>query len=681
MRTQRDPELDQLFEQEPELRELGQLMRARPHPAAHAEPSPHFRVALKQRLMREAWQRASQPALPWYRRLWAPQPLAMAGAAVGALLIVFTVFQFANTPGGRNNTVTVRSDLNNAQTVSLNTTIPLKFNQPMDTTSVQTAVAIVPATKVTYQWEDNNKKVTITPVHNLAPNTQYVVKIAPSAKTQDGQALTNAPPVQFVTKPPPPTPTPTPTSQPTSTPSPIALHAVAPTGNPAARWSADGTKLYIVGPNGQLGAWSLQGQAAGAPIQPDGVTLVAVGPDGTVAYVRGGQISYGSVTVPNVQPIALGFGQSGLVFATATDVQSSDQRRLASLSEQATAADFSGDRLAYRGPSGNLHLIDLARPGKDTQVGPSTGLGDWSPDGTRYAYPTDAGIWVVDTSNGTSSKLLGFPGLTGLAWSHGSQLLLTTSSALYIYNPGDAAGASKLAGDGDFRQPSWAPAGGHFSFKRASDVWVGKLASQGGAGTASSSGTGQDDVINGFMAARMNQQADQATAYLDAAGKEAFSSLTLIYSAPSPSLARYYVLLSQPNRVVVRLVLTKGTTQSAVDETLTLKSSGGRLLIDGVTEKPRASFGAGPEILTVTVAPDQVKVIFDSDLDQSTIQGSVSVKGANGQASYDAKTRTVTLQLTGALTSGASYDLLVGSGLKDYNGRQAVPYDLQFLGP
>jgi len=146
------------------------------------------------------------------------------------------------------------------------------------------------------------------------------------------------------------------------------------------------------------------------------------------------------------------------------------------------------------------------------------------------------------------------------------------------------------------------------------------------------------------------------------------------------------VLLSQPNRVVVRLVLTKGTTQSAVDETLILKSSGGRLLIDGVTEKPRTSFGAGPEIVRVTVASDQIQVSFDSDLDQSTIQGSVIVKGANGQtvnsqASYDARTKTVTLQLTGALTSGATYDLLVGSGLKDYNGRPAVPYALQFLGP
>ncbi|HKF19850.1 MAG TPA: Ig-like domain-containing protein, partial [Candidatus Dormibacteraeota bacterium] len=625
MRMQRDPELDQLFEQEPELRELAQFMRARPHPAAHAEPSPHFRITLKQRLMREAWERASRPALPWYRRLWAPQPLAMAGAAVGALLIVFTVFQFATT-GGPKSTITVRSDLN-GQTVSLVTAIPLSFNQPMDTGSVQTAVTIEPATQVTYRWQDNNKNLTITPVHNLAPNTQYVVKIAPSAKTQDGQTLTKAPPVQFVTRPPPPTPTPTPTSQPTSTPSPpISFHSVAPAGNPAVRWSPDGTKLYIVGPSGQLGAWTIQSQPTGTSIQPDGVTLVAVGPDGTVAYVRDGQISYGSVTVPNVQPIALGFGQSGLVFATASEVQSSDQRKLANLLEQATAADFSpaGGWLVYRGSSGNLHLVDLAHSGKDTAVGSSTGLGDWSPDGTRYAYLTDAGISVVDTLTGTSSKLLDFPGLSGLSWSRGNQLLLSTSSVLYIYNPGDSAGPRNLM-DGEFRQPSWAPAGGHFSFKRGTQALVGKVTAQAGSGTASSAGSGLDDLINGFMTARINLQGDQATTNLDAAGKDAFSSLTLIYTTPGPTLARYNVLLSQPNRVVVRLVLTKGTTQSAVDETLILKSSGGRLLNDGVTEKPRTSFGAGPEIVRVTVASDQIQVSFDSDLDQSTIQGSVIV--------------------------------------------------------
>jgi len=685
MSAQRDPELDDLFEDDPELRQLAQLIRARPHPAASVEPSPNFHSVLKQRLMREAWERVSQPQLPWYRRALAPQPLAWAGAAVGALLIVFAAWSFAATPGGTHSTVKVSSTLSG-------NTLLLSFNQPMDTSSVQHAVHIVPATEVTYNWADN-QHLAVTALHNLTPNTQYVVTIEKTARTQDGQPVAHTPPVQFVTSPPPPTPTPTPSSSPSSPPTPpiTGLHDVAPVGAPAARWSPDGTKIYIVGPSGQLGAWPTQGGAS-TSVQPDGVSLVAVALDGAVAYFRDGQITYGPVTVTGVQPIALGFGQSGLVFATASDVEASDQHKLATFAEQATSADISpaGDRLVYRSSSGNLHLVNLTS-GKDSAVGPSAGLGDWSPDGTKYAYQTDAGVFVADTSSATSSRLLEFPGLTGLSWSHGNQLLLSTSSALSLYTPGDPAGARKLAAD-QFeraRAPSWAPtAGGYFAFRRGGELWIGKVSgAQLSIGPPGTAGPNQDDVVNGFMTARQNQQADQAGAYLDQAGKDAFSSagLSLTYAGTGSTL-RYYTLLSQSGKVVVRLVLTKGNAQSVVDETLTLKSSGGKLLIDGVSDRPRTSFGAGPEIVRVTVAGDQVQVFFDSDLDQSTVQGSVTIKGANGQAvssqaNYDPRSKAVLLP-AGGLSSGATYEIAVGAGLRDTpNGRQAVPYQLQFLGP
>ena len=686
MSSQRDPELDELFEESQELRELAQFMRRRPHPAAHVEPSPHFRVVLKQRLMREAWERAAHPPLPWYRRVLAPQPLAWAGAAVGALLIVFAAFMFANTPGGTSSTVAVHSSLDGIQTASLVNPIPLSFTQPMNESSVQTAVKIVPATEVTYQWQDP-QHLAITPVHNLAPNTQYVVTISTSAKTQNGQVLTQAAPVQFVTQPPSPSPSPSPTSHPTSTPSPLVAtpHLVAPTGGPASRWSLDGTKLYIVGPGGQLQTWPVQGSGAASSIQPDGVTLIAIGPDGNLAYLRDGQITYGALTVPNVQALAIGFGQSGLVFATSSDVQTSDQHKLAGFSEQAAAVDFSpgGDRLVYRGASGSLHLVDLtAHPAKDQLIGPSTGMGEWSTDG-RYAYQADAGVFVVDGTTGASSKILDFPGLAGLTWSRTGQMLLSTSSAVYLYTPGDVSGAKKLS-DGTYGQPEWAPSGGYFSFRRGTDLWVARvLGAPTGAGSGPTS-TIQDDAVNGFMTARKNGQVDQATAYLDASGLAAFGpgKLSLVYTDPTqPTLARYYVLLSQPNRVVVRLVLTRGTLQSAVDETLLLQATGGKVLIHGVTETARASFGVGPEIVRVVVTADQVQLFFDSDLDPGTVQGGVSVKGVSGLASYDAKAKAVTIPVTGLLTPGAPYDLLVGASLKDTpNGRQAVPYELQLVG-
>src|SRR5262249_3198656 len=90
-----DLELNRLGDEQgwdDESRELAQYMRATPHPYGHVEPSTQFRQNLRRRLMREAWEQASRPPLPWYRRLLAPQGMAMAGAAVGAVLIVSVAF-------------------------------------------------------------------------------------------------------------------------------------------------------------------------------------------------------------------------------------------------------------------------------------------------------------------------------------------------------------------------------------------------------------------------------------------------------------------------------------------------------------------------------------------------------------------------------------------------------------
>lgn len=684
----RDHELDVLFEKDPDLREFAQFIRTRPHPAATVDPNPHFRVVLKQRLMREAWQMVDQPPASWYRRLLAPPSLAWAGAAVGALLMVFVVFNLA-LPQSPSRTVVVHSDLDGAVAVSVVKPIPLTFSQPMDTSSVQSAITITPSTKVNYNWNINHTQVTIVPIHPLTPNTQYQLNIAPVAKTESGQPVTAAKPVQFVTVAPAATPTPTPSTRPSGSPAPVTLdgaRSVAASGNLPARWSSDGSRLFVVGPNGQLLSWLVQGGTSSS-VEPDGVTVVAAGPGGP-AYVRGGKIVYGSLTIPNVAPIALGFRSGGgLVYATPTDIWN-QQGSIAHFSEEAASADFSptGDRLVYRTASGTLHLVDLtAHPAKDTSLGGASGLGDWLPaDGSRYAYPTDSAVWSVDTASGTTSKLSDLSGVGSISWSRGGQLLLSTSSALYLYTVGDTGGAKKIS-DGVFGQATWSPAGnGAFAFKREGQAWVAKVVGALSSGGALTSGPAlsQDAVVSAFMDARRNGLPDQATSYLDAAGNDAFapSKLTLVYT--DPSLARYYLLLSQPGHVVVRLVLVHGTTQTAVDETLTLTNASGKLLIHNVSEVTRASFGLGPEIVKVVVAPDHVQVLFDSDIDQTTIQGGVSLKGVTTVSSYDATRKAITLSVSGGLTSGTSYDLLLNSSLKDTpNDRLAVPYDLQFVGP
>ncbi len=641
MSAQRDPELDDLFQADPELRDLSQFLRASPHPAAQVEPTAHFRVTLRRRLMREAWEQGSKPALPWHRRLFAPATLAWASAAVGALLIVFTAFQFATAPKGSGITVTVRSPQNASETVSQVTPIELDFSQPMDAASVERAVAIQPATNVQYSWQDQNRRLKITPVNDLAPNTRYQVTVQPSAQTRSGRKLSQPAVVQFITASPAPKPTPTPSTSPSSTPqgSLSGVHAVAPIGSPAPQWSPDGSKLFVVAPtSGALQAWPLQG--APAPIEPDGVTLVEVG-----------------------------------------DVQTGDQRRLVSLNETATAADFSpaGDLLVYRGASG-LHLVDL-NANRDNLVGRAAALGDWAPDGRHYAFATDTALMLTD---GTSTvKLADVPGVTGLSWSRGNQILLTSGAGLQTMS-GDGSQLKTVPADGSFAQPVWAPVGGGtFAFRRSSEVWVAKLQGAAvGIVTPITPGVSQDDLVNSFMAARRSQLADQAVAFLDTAGKDAFSRLSLVYGDPSTTFARYYVLLSQPGRVTVRLVLTKGTSQTAIDETLLLRQdAAGHLWIHGASETVRSSFGSGPEIVKAMVVGDRVLVFFDSDLNPGTVQGgSVGIKGVSTQATYDASQKMVTLTANGGLTAGASYDLLVGSGLQDVQGHAAVQYDLPFTG-
>jgi hypothetical protein len=686
--AQRDPELDELFLGEPELLDLAQLMRSAPHPAAHVEPTPQFRVALRRRLMREAWEQASRPEQPWYRRLLAPRPMAGLAAAVGVLLIGLTAVSYLQTPRAHHSIVTVSSPQNGSETVPQVTPIEVKFNQPMDARSVQDALTIQPATEVHYTWQDDNTRLVITPVHELAPTTRYEVTVAPQAQTKEHQQLPKVATVSFVTASPPPTPPVQPSTSPTTTPSSVLLNprALGPVGNPAVvTWSPDGTKLFVVDANGQLQSWAVQGTGTPTATQvaPDGVTAVAVGQDGSPAYVRRGGVVYGSVSVPGVQAIALGFRQSNLVFATATDVQTADQQRLATFKEEATVAVFSpsADRVAYRGASG-LHVVDLGTR-KDTLVGPASVLGDWSPDGKMFSYATDQGVFSTD---GTApSKVLDDPGVTGLSWSHTNQLLIVTGSAVQLAGA-DGTQVRTLQVP-QLAQPLWAPGGrGAFAYRRAGQEWVAQLPSAMiGPVSSATPGVTQDDLVSAFMAARKSLQSDQALAFLDQSASAAYSGkATLIYNDGSQTLNRYYVLLSQPGRVVVRLVLSRAGAQTAVDETLTIQRdpTTGQQRIHSVTQTPRPSFGMGPEVLSVNVGATQVQVAFDSDLAASTVQaGGVGIKGVPTAAAYDTTHKTVTLTIPGGLTAGTAYDLQVSSSLQDVNQRPAVPYTLPITGP
>jgi hypothetical protein len=279
------------------------------------------------------------------------------------------------------------------------------------------------------------------------------------------------------------------------------------------------------------------------------------------------------------------------------------------------------------------------------------------------------------TDGATAKPLAAASGVAGISWSTASgQLLLGGSSTLQLVNSDGSDGLKKLA-DGAFTQPSWSPTGSAFAFRRSGSVWAAQLSGDRSAPTATQS---VSDAVNGFMTARKAQQQDQAAGYLDAAGKAAFSNLKLIYSG-SPQLSRFYLIYSQADEAVVRLVLKQdGVETSLVDETLSLVSdqATGRIMVHGVTEAAPRPVGRGPEVLTVSVQGNQVRVGFDSDLVPASTATSVSLKGVATTSTYDAGSRTVVLTATSGLSSGTTYRLTVGGGVKDMNQHPASSFQI-----
>ncbi|MBO0687901.1 MAG: Ig-like domain-containing protein, partial [Candidatus Dormibacteraeota bacterium] len=499
------------------------------------------------------------------------------------------------------------------------------------------------------------------PENGLAPNTQYKVTVGPQAKAKGGEPVPHPAAVSFVTE---PTTAPPPTAPPSASPGPTAPttgitapRLIGSSGQALPAWSADGSALYLIDATGQLKKYLLSG---GSTQIDSGVSLVAVAPDGQLAYVANGQIVDGSITVSGAQAEALGFQNGRLVALSGHQIDSLAGTVLSALTggptttEDATAADFSpgGSRLAYLGASG-LHILDLTS-GQDSVVGAASGLGSWSSDGSRYAYPTADG---VSLTGGKSIPLQG--GATSVSWSSSNQLLITTASGLWLANA-DGSQLRELS-SGAFAHATWSPANDQsFWFKRGTSIYVSSVAAGAGArGAGAESATAQ--VVSEFMSARQGN--GDPTTFLDANGKQAFSSLTLNYDGQM----RWALLLDQPGQAVVRIIPGPGAG-APLDETLTFAGTGARgPLIDGVTERPD-SISAGPNVLSVTVSSTQVTVTFDSDLNPSTVAAGVTIAGVHSQASYDARSKTVVLTPTGGLDSGTSYQLNVSDGLRDVNG-------------
>lgn len=224
----RDPELEDLFDAPADQRvagEVRQFLRSVQQPAPEADPA--FQRALRRRLLEEAWRRQREPE-PWYRRLLGARGLAAAGALAAALVIAIAVATHLPGSGGAR----VTSPLEGAQRVSVVQPITLSFDQPMDQRSTEAAVAIEPATQVSYRWTSPETLELVPQGGSLAPATRYQVTVEPSARTAQGRQLAQTTRFSFVTGPPgTTTPTPGPSAAPTPEQSPSGAPSPSPSPN------------------------------------------------------------------------------------------------------------------------------------------------------------------------------------------------------------------------------------------------------------------------------------------------------------------------------------------------------------------------------------------------------------------------------------------------------------------
>jgi hypothetical protein len=697
MSMHHDPELDDVL-QDVELIRLAAMLRS----TQRAEPplDEAFRSDLRRQLMQKAWE-MGEGRTPWWRRLSAPRApsLAWAGAAAGVFLIASVVIYMSNQQPG---TLDFGSPIAGAHSVQLQQAILVKFNQPMDHKSTEAAVRITPATNVAFSWHDNT--LAVQPTNgDLAPNTQYRVTIGSGAKTQSGQKLATAKTITFVTQPsatpPPPSPSPTARATPNSLLTGERRLAALPAGTTyTPQWSADSTTIYFVGGNGALESVTVS-DATVKVIVPGGVTYPAISPAGDrLAYVRRGKIQILTLASGSTSEVAsspnvstLSWAKDQLLWGTTDGVFKADangESQVAAIPQNTAVVSIAPDGAhAVYQEGASLFALDLASTKSVGFGGAAPLFLGWSPDGSRMLYTTPDGT-VVANVRGKPITTIPLAGDT--SWSSQAEILIGSDTDLYAVRP-DGFGLSKLS-SGTYRMPVWAPDGAAFAYARGGGIWAATATPLPSEPSRLDQAAGQ---VSAFMKARVTQQAAVAGTFLDANGKQAYSSsgLPLLITGDA-TFSRFYVVSQEittrnPDaaRFVVRLVLTKGALDvSEFEETLTLRRAQASqpFLIDQATAGPTRDLGTGAEVVSVDISAGSIKIVFDSDLISDTAADGVVVLDGNGNRVGGSSTyANRTVVITGlALTPGEPYKLVVKTTVQDVGGRN-VPseYDLSFVGP
>jgi len=725
-----DPELEDLFRQDPALQRTAHMVRsARPE----ADPDPDFRSRLRRSLMAEAQRTGAARRRRWF---FGPTHLAWGGVGVGLAAAAATVLALFTGQQPDHLTVEALSNVSAQHSVSPNDVITVSFNQPMDQAAVVAGLHVQPATNVETAWRGND--LLITPVHHLAGNTPYTVTIDRAhARTAGGTVARAAIQISFGTAP---------SSTRTITPEPPGLtiqNVGAIAADASVLFARDGSLVVTSAappagtdstPQASAGAGagatpSLSASASPGAASASATDTVAYPASGAAPVVLGASASAAAFS-PEGEVLAMAVpqpaGGSALVLTSATGTTSSTLTRSTSeitslawstnqsivfatssgtirsvdltgvsrtLSEQTSAASIQlspGARYAYLAPqSGSLggQLLTIGSAKLETLAGSATGVA-FSADDSTVAWIDQSGprSLLRSESPGTGAPVAVAPldlgaSLSGVALNpNGSQVAYVERTAggapetVVAQLPSGAAvatgpGASALAFSPDGRSLALAGTGG--AALRAPIPGAAQLIAGGLPGAART-------ALQAFVDAQVSGDTSVLTSLsTDAAGA----------AAGTPSgLTRGYVVSAAANpdgTVTANAELIVDPTAahpepSKLDETLTLGRGpdGTSYLITSLVTDGLHDESPGPHVLGVSTAVEHgvvvVRVTFDSDLDQTTIPGSIRVALTAGGAidapvTYNADTRTATVRLDGS--PGGPISVLVAQTLRDVDGQ------------
>ena len=486
-----DPELDELFADDADLRALaGRIRDTRPEPplderfpsvlraqlmreAEARVPSPENRVARDARASRQ--QRSSSPRragwLPWSRG-WNAAGVLVVTAAAAAIVLV-------TTQQPNDHVVTAASPVADTHAVSPDNVITVAFSQPMDHNAVVAGLHITPATTVTTSWNGNN--LIITPTHHLAGNTSYTVTIAKTAaRAANGSTATAPITIAFGTAPTPP---------PAPQVAPLDGSALGP---------ADAGAVLVAGPDGSVIASSSTGASSSSPPPTAAASPAATAP-----------------AVP-----------------VSTPAVSATPSASASASPSASAATATGSS-----------VVRFDTGGGAVSLGPASSLLAVSPDGLQLLSAVSQGsstaVTLTSTDGRQSTTLTTVNGpVLGLGWlDSGTALVAESDHVESVDLTGTTAALASVPAGTTTVQ--FAPTGGMFF-----------AGSPSADGQLLDSHTGQGRTITGSRTDFAFSGDGQVVAWVDATG-----SSPQLMTSPVSSAAAVAVPIGHPGDAIGDLAL------------------------------------------------------------------------------------------------------------------------------